>query len=71
MTQLNYVVTFVAVYEINKNLICFNSFLFLFFFMLINFFFFVYFIINGLSVFFEWEIISFNSISIVISILLD
>lgn len=39
--------------------------------MLINFFFFVYFIINGLSVFFEWEIISFNSISIVISILLD
>nr|QZJ46435.1 NADH dehydrogenase subunit 5 [Bombyx mandarina]QZJ46448.1 NADH dehydrogenase subunit 5 [Bombyx mandarina] len=50
---------------------CFNSFLFLFFFMLINFFFFVYFIMNGLSVFFEWEIISFNSMSIVMSILLD
>nr|UUB71209.1 NADH dehydrogenase subunit 5 [Bombyx mori] len=55
----------------NNNLICFNSFLFLFFFMLINFFFFVYFIMNGLSVFFEWEIISFNSMSIVMSILLD
>nr|QZJ46461.1 NADH dehydrogenase subunit 5 [Bombyx mandarina] len=50
---------------------CFNSFFFLFFFMLINFFFFVYFIMNGLSVFFEWEIISFNSMSIVMSILLD
>nr|UUB72536.1 NADH dehydrogenase subunit 5 [Bombyx mori]UUB72588.1 NADH dehydrogenase subunit 5 [Bombyx mori]UUB72601.1 NADH dehydrogenase subunit 5 [Bombyx mori] len=55
----------------NNNLICFNSFFFLFFFMLINFFFFVYFIMNGLSVFFEWEIISFNSMSIVMSILLD
>nr|UXF58373.1 NADH dehydrogenase subunit 5 [Bombyx mandarina] len=50
---------------------CFNSFFFLFFFMLINFFFFVYFIMNGLSVFFEWEIISFNSMNIVMSILLD
>nr|QWT29530.1 NADH dehydrogenase subunit 5 [Bombyx mandarina] len=50
---------------------CFNSFFLLFFFMLINFFFFVYFIMNGLSVFFEWEIISFNSMSIVMSILLD
>nr|UQJ75310.1 NADH dehydrogenase subunit 5 [Bombyx mandarina] len=50
---------------------CFNSFFFLFFFMLINFFFFIYFIMNGLSVFFEWEIISFNSMSIVMSILLD
>nr|AWE09687.1 NADH dehydrogenase subunit 5 [Bombyx mandarina]QGN05578.1 NADH dehydrogenase subunit 5 [Bombyx mandarina]UFP91686.1 NADH dehydrogenase subunit 5 [Bombyx mandarina]UXL88778.1 NADH dehydrogenase subunit 5 [Bombyx mandarina] len=50
---------------------CFNSFFFLFFFMLINFFFFVYFTMNGLSVFFEWEIISFNSMSIVMSILLD
>nr|UQZ09940.1 NADH dehydrogenase subunit 5 [Bombyx mori]UUB72523.1 NADH dehydrogenase subunit 5 [Bombyx mori] len=55
----------------NNNLICFNSFFFLFFFMLINFFFFVYFIMSGLSVFFEWEIISFNSMSIVMSILLD
>nr|UFP91634.1 NADH dehydrogenase subunit 5 [Bombyx mandarina] len=35
------------------------------------FFFFVYFTMNGLSVFFEWEIISFNSMSIVMSILLD
>nr|AMJ17397.1 NADH dehydrogenase subunit 5 [Spilarctia subcarnea] len=49
----------------------FKSLLFLFFFMLNNFFFFVYFIMNGLSVFFEWEIISFNSMSIVMSILLD
>nr|UUB71703.1 NADH dehydrogenase subunit 5 [Bombyx mandarina] len=55
----------------NNNLICFNSFFFLFFFMLNNFFFFVYFTMNGLSVFFEWEIISFNSMSIVMSILLD
>nr|AAP42815.2 NADH dehydrogenase subunit 5 [Bombyx mandarina]ADE18710.1 NADH dehydrogenase subunit 5 [Bombyx mandarina] len=50
---------------------CFNSLFFLFFFMLINFFFLVYFIMNGLSVFFEWENVTFNSMSIVMSILLD
>nr|YP_009467171.1 NADH dehydrogenase subunit 5 [Bombyx lemeepauli]ARB51932.1 NADH dehydrogenase subunit 5 [Bombyx lemeepauli] len=54
-----------------NNSICFNSFFFLFFFSLINFFFFVYFIMNNLSIFFEWEIICFNSMNIVMSILLD
>nr|YP_008238888.1 NADH dehydrogenase subunit 5 [Abisara fylloides]ADO19990.1 NADH dehydrogenase subunit 5 [Abisara fylloides] len=50
---------------------CFISFFFLFFFMLMNFFFMVYFIMNNLVMFFEWEVISFNSINIVMSILLD
>nr|UFP05416.1 NADH dehydrogenase subunit 5 [Sucra jujuba] len=57
----------------NKNYfsICFISFLFLFMFMLLNFFFMMYFIMNNMVMFLEWEIISFNSISIVMSILLD
>nr|QXP99648.1 NADH dehydrogenase subunit 5 [Smyrna blomfildia] len=55
----------------NKNSICFVSFFFLFFFMLMNFFMMIYFIMNNLLVFFEWEIISFNSMNIVMSILLD
>lgn len=46
-------------------------FVFLFFFRLINLFLIVYFIINNIVFFFEWEIISFNSVRIVISILLD
>nr|SPP23557.1 NADH dehydrogenase subunit 5 [Protesilaus protesilaus protesilaus] len=50
---------------------CFISFFFLFFFMLMNFFFMMYFIMNDLILFLEWEIISFNSMSIVMSILLD
>nr|YP_009121614.1 NADH dehydrogenase subunit 5 [Heliconius ismenius]AJF94283.1 NADH dehydrogenase subunit 5 [Heliconius ismenius] len=54
-----------------KYSICFISFFFLFFFMLINFFMVIYFIMNNLVFFFEWEIISFNSMSIVMSILLD
>nr|AID52325.1 NADH dehydrogenase subunit 5 [Rondotia menciana] len=54
-----------------NNFICFNSFFFLFFFMMINFSMMIYFILNNLSLFFEWEIISFNSMSIVMSILLD
>nr|QJA26188.1 NADH dehydrogenase subunit 5 [Spodoptera frugiperda] len=54
-----------------KYSICFISFFFLFFFMLINFFMMIYFIMNNLVFFFEWEIISFNSMSIVMSILLD
>nr|YP_010946002.1 NADH dehydrogenase subunit 5 [Cirrochroa tyche]WGN99210.1 NADH dehydrogenase subunit 5 [Cirrochroa tyche] len=51
--------------------ICFVSFFFLFFFMLINFFMMIYFIMNNKVMFLEWEIISFNSMSIVMSILLD
>nr|YP_010707979.1 NADH dehydrogenase subunit 5 [Neptis sappho]WCR30187.1 NADH dehydrogenase subunit 5 [Neptis sappho] len=55
----------------NKYSICFISFFFLFFFMLINFFMMIYFIMNNMVVFLEWEIISFNSFSVVMSILLD
>nr|YP_009407709.1 NADH dehydrogenase subunit 5 [Ampelophaga rubiginosa]AMB36451.1 NADH dehydrogenase subunit 5 [Ampelophaga rubiginosa] len=50
---------------------CYLFFVFCFFFSLINLFFMIYFIMNNIVLFFEWEIISFNSISIVISILLD
>nr|YP_009352131.1 NADH dehydrogenase subunit 5 [Limenitis doerriesi]YP_009368800.1 NADH dehydrogenase subunit 5 [Limenitis helmanni]AQX44293.1 NADH dehydrogenase subunit 5 [Limenitis doerriesi]ARN58072.1 NADH dehydrogenase subunit 5 [Limenitis helmanni] len=55
----------------NKFSICFISFFFLFFFMLINFFSMIYFIMNNMVIFLEWEIISFNSFNIVFSILLD
>nr|YP_010327058.1 NADH dehydrogenase subunit 5 [Earias clorana]UNP54321.1 NADH dehydrogenase subunit 5 [Earias clorana] len=51
--------------------ICFISFMFLFLLSMINFFYMMYFIMNDLVVFLEWEIISFNSLSIVMSILLD
>nr|YP_009825432.1 NADH dehydrogenase subunit 5 [Malaza carmides]QIU83247.1 NADH dehydrogenase subunit 5 [Malaza carmides] len=51
--------------------ICFISFFFLFFFCLINFFMMVYFIMFNMVIFMEWELISFNSVSIVMSILLD
>nr|YP_006459999.1 NADH dehydrogenase subunit 5 [Melitaea cinxia]ACT88828.1 NADH dehydrogenase subunit 5 [Melitaea cinxia] len=55
----------------NKYSFCFISFFFLFFFMLINFFMMIYFIMSNLFVVLEWEIISFNSFNIVMSILLD
>nr|WHN78852.1 NADH dehydrogenase subunit 5 [Charaxes kahruba] len=55
----------------NKISICFMSFFFLFFFMLINFFMMIYFIMSDMVLFLEWEIISFNSMNIVMSILLD
>nr|YP_010503051.1 NADH dehydrogenase subunit 5 [Paroeneis palaearcticus]UXD78919.1 NADH dehydrogenase subunit 5 [Paroeneis palaearcticus] len=55
----------------NKYCLCFISFFFLFFFMLINFFMSIYFIMNQMVVFLEWEVISFNSMSLVMSILLD
>nr|SPP23440.1 NADH dehydrogenase subunit 5 [Graphium sarpedon] len=55
----------------NNYSICFISFFFLFFFSLINFFFMMYFIMEDLVIFLEWEIISFNSMTIVMSILLD
>nr|YP_009476071.1 NADH dehydrogenase subunit 5 [Macroglossum stellatarum]AVM10746.1 NADH dehydrogenase subunit 5 [Macroglossum stellatarum] len=54
----------------NKN-ICFLFFVFLIFFSLISMFLMFYFIMNNIVFFFEWEIISFNSVNIVMSILLD
>nr|QGX06879.1 NADH dehydrogenase subunit 5 [Mycalesis francisca] len=54
-----------------KYSICFTSFFFLFFFMLMNFFMSIYFIMNNIVLFLEWEIISFNSMNLVMSILLD
>nr|YP_006460276.1 NADH dehydrogenase subunit 5 [Papilio machaon]ADI75337.1 NADH dehydrogenase subunit 5 [Papilio machaon] len=50
---------------------CFISFFFLFFFSMMNFFFMIYFIMENVFFFLEWEIISFNSMKIVMSILLD
>nr|QYH50548.1 NADH dehydrogenase subunit 5 [Papilio nephelus chaonulus] len=50
---------------------CFISFFFLFFFSMMNFFFMIYFIMENMVLFLEWEIISFNSMSIVMSVLLD
>nr|YP_010952496.1 NADH dehydrogenase subunit 5 [Macroglossum pyrrhostictum]WMQ52751.1 NADH dehydrogenase subunit 5 [Macroglossum pyrrhostictum] len=54
----------------NKN-ICFLFFIFLFMFSLINLFLMLYFIMNNIVFFLEWEIISLNSVNIVMSILLD
>nr|UTC33568.1 NADH dehydrogenase subunit 5 [Ostrinia scapulalis] len=50
---------------------CFISFFFLFFFSLMNFFMVIYFIMNNIIIILEWEIISFNSLSVIMSILLD
>nr|QOH99597.1 NADH dehydrogenase subunit 5 [Protogoniomorpha anacardii duprei] len=55
----------------NKYSLCFISFFFLFFFMLINFFMMINFIMKNMVVMLEWEIISLNSMNIVMSILLD
>nr|YP_009131041.1 NADH dehydrogenase subunit 5 [Risoba prominens]AHW51560.1 NADH dehydrogenase subunit 5 [Risoba prominens]UNP54406.1 NADH dehydrogenase subunit 5 [Risoba prominens] len=54
-----------------KYSICFNSFMFLFMFSMMNFIMMIYFIMNDMVIFLEWELISFNSMSIVMSILLD
>nr|YP_009107232.1 NADH dehydrogenase subunit 5 [Tyspanodes hypsalis]AIT99551.1 NADH dehydrogenase subunit 5 [Tyspanodes hypsalis] len=54
-----------------KNSICFISFFFLFMMSMLNFFLMIYFIMNNLVIFLEWELISFSSMSIVMSILLD
>nr|YP_009114156.1 NADH dehydrogenase subunit 5 [Callerebia suroia]AHH92944.1 NADH dehydrogenase subunit 5 [Callerebia suroia] len=56
---------------INKYCLCFISFFFMFFLMLINFFMSLYFIMNEMVIFLEWQIVSFNSMSLVMSILLD
>nr|YP_009183759.1 NADH dehydrogenase subunit 5 [Heliothis subflexa]ALN38369.1 NADH dehydrogenase subunit 5 [Heliothis subflexa] len=54
-----------------KYSICFISFIFLFLMSMLNFIFMIYFIMNNMVFFLEWEIISFNSMSIVMAILLD
>nr|YP_010329935.1 NADH dehydrogenase subunit 5 [Phragmatobia fuliginosa]UNP54685.1 NADH dehydrogenase subunit 5 [Phragmatobia fuliginosa] len=54
-----------------KYSICYISFLILFLMSLINFLMMIYFIMNNMVIFLEWEIISFNSCMIVMSILLD
>nr|YP_010305111.1 NADH dehydrogenase subunit 5 [Simplicia rectalis]YP_010327032.1 NADH dehydrogenase subunit 5 [Simplicia niphona]ULR87018.1 NADH dehydrogenase subunit 5 [Simplicia rectalis]UNP54294.1 NADH dehydrogenase subunit 5 [Simplicia niphona] len=54
-----------------KYSICFISFFFLFLMSMMNFIMMIYFIMHNMVVFLEWEVISFNSISIVMSILLD
>nr|YP_009236698.1 NADH dehydrogenase subunit 5 [Telchinia pharsalus]AMJ17156.1 NADH dehydrogenase subunit 5 [Telchinia pharsalus] len=54
-----------------KYSICFISFFFLFFFMLTNFFSLIYFIMKNMVFFLEWEIITLNSVSVVMTILLD
>nr|YP_009630812.1 NADH dehydrogenase subunit 5 [Notocrypta curvifascia]QBS14473.1 NADH dehydrogenase subunit 5 [Notocrypta curvifascia] len=51
--------------------ICFVSFFFLMIFSLVNFFMMIYFILNNMVIFMEWELISFSSMNIVMSILLD
>nr|YP_010947300.1 NADH dehydrogenase subunit 5 [Smerkata fusca]WGO62316.1 NADH dehydrogenase subunit 5 [Smerkata fusca] len=53
------------------NFICFNFFFFLFIFSMLNFIFMIYFIMTNLILFLEWEIITVNSTSVVMSILLD
>nr|YP_009489680.1 NADH dehydrogenase subunit 5 [Trogonoptera brookiana]SPP23583.1 NADH dehydrogenase subunit 5 [Trogonoptera brookiana] len=50
---------------------CFMIFFFFFFFSLIMYMFMMYFIMENMVIFLEWEIINFNSMSIVMSILLD
>uniref|UniRef100_UPI00300398A3 NADH dehydrogenase subunit 5 n=1 Tax=Parotis ogasawarensis TaxID=3112172 RepID=UPI00300398A3 len=54
-----------------KNSICFISFFFLFMLSMLNFFMMIYFVMNNMVIFLEWELISFSSMSIVMSILLD
>nr|QCF39587.1 NADH dehydrogenase subunit 5 [Zeuzera multistrigata] len=54
-----------------KNSLCFISFFFLFFFSMLSFLLTIYFIMNDMVIFLEWEVISFNSMSVVMSILLD
>nr|YP_009347421.1 NADH dehydrogenase subunit 5 [Mesapia peloria]APU93529.1 NADH dehydrogenase subunit 5 [Mesapia peloria] len=55
----------------SNNSICFISFFFLFIFMLLNMMCMIYFLMKNLVIFLEWEIVSFNSMNIVFSILLD
>nr|QNV11632.1 NADH dehydrogenase subunit 5 [Platyptilia sp. DM741] len=57
--------------KLNNFSIYYISFFFLFFLSLTNFFFLIYFIMNNYLIMMEWEIISLNSLSIIMSILLD
>nr|YP_010627103.1 NADH dehydrogenase subunit 5 [Dierna strigata]WBK26794.1 NADH dehydrogenase subunit 5 [Dierna strigata] len=57
--------------NMNKYSICFISFFFLMMMSLLNFIMMIYFIMNDMVIFLEWEIISFNSMNIIMSILLD
>nr|YP_010327019.1 NADH dehydrogenase subunit 5 [Melanchra persicariae]UNP54282.1 NADH dehydrogenase subunit 5 [Melanchra persicariae] len=57
--------------NIMKYSICFVSFIFLFLMSMLNFLLMIYFIMNNMIILLEWEIISFNSMSIIMSILLD
>nr|YP_009476272.1 NADH dehydrogenase subunit 5 [Psilogramma increta]AVM38367.1 NADH dehydrogenase subunit 5 [Psilogramma increta] len=50
---------------------CLYMFIFLFFFSIMSFFFMVYLNMNNMVIFFEWELITLNSTSIVMSILFD
>nr|YP_010627155.1 NADH dehydrogenase subunit 5 [Mecodina praecipua]WBK26846.1 NADH dehydrogenase subunit 5 [Mecodina praecipua] len=54
-----------------KYSICFISFFFLFMMSMFNFIMMIYFIMNDMVILLEWEIISLNSMSIIMSILLD
>nr|YP_010714332.1 NADH dehydrogenase subunit 5 [Amata multigutta]WDD57560.1 NADH dehydrogenase subunit 5 [Amata multigutta] len=54
-----------------KYSICYISFFFLFMLSVLNFMMMVYFIMNNMVIFLEWEVISLNSSVIVMSILLD
>nr|YP_010564364.1 NADH dehydrogenase subunit 5 [Laelia coenosa]UYX62387.1 NADH dehydrogenase subunit 5 [Laelia coenosa] len=54
-----------------KYSICYISFFFLFLLSMMNLFFMIYFIMNDIIIILEWEIINFNSMSIIMSILLD
>nr|YP_007890459.1 NADH dehydrogenase subunit 5 [Hebomoia glaucippe]AGG84355.1 NADH dehydrogenase subunit 5 [Hebomoia glaucippe] len=54
-----------------NNSICFIKIFFLFMFMIMNMMLTLYFLMNNMVLFLEWELISFNSINIVFSILLD
>nr|UPX88428.1 NADH dehydrogenase subunit 5 [Exorista larvarum] len=51
--------------------ICLISFMNLLIFSLISFFFGIYFIMNDYMIFIEWEVVSLNSMSIVMTLLLD
>nr|AII02412.1 NADH dehydrogenase subunit 5 [Eudonia angustea] len=50
---------------------CYISFFLLFLAMMINFYFSIYFIMNNMVIMLEWELVSFSSMSIIMSILLD
>nr|YP_010599795.1 NADH dehydrogenase subunit 5 [Nola angustipennis]WAL04255.1 NADH dehydrogenase subunit 5 [Nola angustipennis] len=54
-----------------KYSICFISFFFLFLMSMMSMMFMIYFIMNNMVIFLEWEVITLNSMNIVMSVLLD